>query len=325
MAIVCSFSVASLILALLVMTAHGADTTYHPYAGVIWTVRKESMPRALHIHVFQIDLTQPGLRFLVTNGNPKLTNREAKAATTVDSLIAHQGQIAMNAHFYQPNRTDPNRWIVGFGASEGKIISAFEGPTPSTSMPVGSLTRTQDYAILTHAPALNIDPENRAQIVNCDHKHADLKHVLEPVKIYNAVSGSAQIVTQGATSIPGYTQDAATGLRDGNGWSDKKSWYEDLRSRTAMGLAKDNRTLTLFTVDEAGGSLGMSVREVADMMRKDFAVWNALNLDGGGSTTMAMQDPMTKVRRLINTPSDGSPTRTVATSIVVFAKPLPQK
>jgi hypothetical protein len=38
------------------------------------------------------------------------------------------------------------------------------------------------------------------------------------------------------------------------------------------------------------------VPEVADLLRNEYQVWNALNLDGGGSTTMAMQDPADNLR-----------------------------
>jgi hypothetical protein len=55
------------------------------------------------------------------------------------------------------------------------------------------------------------------------------------------------------------------------------------------------------------------------MLRNDYGVYNALNLDGGGSATMALQDPVTHVRSVINTPTSGS--RVVASSLVVFADP----
>jgi exopolysaccharide biosynthesis protein len=38
-------------------------------------------------------------------------------------------------------------------------------------------------------------------------------------------------------------------------------------------------------VDRAGGSLGMQVGEMADVLIRDYDVFNALNLDGGGSTS----------------------------------------
>ncbi|MCX6878760.1 MAG: phosphodiester glycosidase family protein [Verrucomicrobia bacterium] len=303
----------------------GTVVVTHPYRGVTLTVRSETSPRVEHINVVQIDLTTPGLRFRVTDGNANQpstsTLRETTAAATLSYLTSQNGQLAINAHFYQPNSTDANRWVVGLAASQGNIYSSFEGPTPATANPVNSLTLTQNYAIMTNAPALNIDAQNNAQIVHYDASYPDKKHVLEPVTLYNAVAGSAQIVTNGVTSIPTYTQNAATGLIDGNGWSASNSWYNATNARTAIGLTSDNHTLVLFTIDNAGGSAGMTIGEVADMMRNDYGVYNALNLDGGGSTTMALQDPVTRVRSVINTSSNGASPRVVASSLVVFADP----
>jgi hypothetical protein len=302
----------------------GSTVTY-PYGGVTWIVRNETAPRPENIHVVQIDLTNPGIRFQVTPGNANQASdsaiRETTAASTLDFMTAQNGQIAINAHFFQPNSTDSNRWIVGLGVSKGNIYSPFEGASPASATPANSLTLTQKYAIMTHAPALNIDANNIARIVHCDERFADRKHVLEAVTLYNAVSGSAQIVTDGMKTIPDYTQNDATGLTDGSAYSNADSWYNRVRSRTAIGLSQDNQTLTLFTVDEAGGSSGMTVGEVADMMRNDYGVWNGLNLDGGGSVSLAMQDPVTKVSSLVNSQSNGPTARIVATSLVVFANP----
>lgn len=304
---------------------HADSVITHPYRGVTHIVRTETSPRAEHIQVMRIDLTTPGLRFLVTAGNANQpcdsALRETTAATTLSSLTSRNGQIAINAHFFQPNSTDATRWVVGLAASQGHIFSSFEGPTPATANPVNSLTLAQDYAILTHAPALNIDAQNHAQIVHYDAGYPDKNHVLEPVTLYNVVSGSAQIVTRGVTTLPTYTRNAATGLIDGSGYSAADSWYHRVRARTAIGLSADNLTLVLFTIDEAGGSAGMTVGEVADMLRMDYGVYNALNLDGGGSTTLALQDPVTRASSVINTPTNGS--RVVATSLIVFADPGP--
>jgi hypothetical protein len=47
-------------------------------------------------------------------------------------------------------------------------------------------------------------------------------------------------------------------------------------------------------------------------------VWNALNLDGGGSTTMAVEDPVTHARKLVNVPADNPP-RLEATNFAVYS------
>ncbi len=104
-------------------------------------------------------------------------------------------------------------------------------------------------------------------------------------------------------------------------YSNANSWYGVATARTAIGLSRDNRTLTLFTVDVRGGSRGMHVNEVADVLVRDFGVWNALNLDGGGSTSLAMVDPVTGVAALVNASSDNPAGRAVGSSLAVFARP----
>jgi len=66
----------------------------------------------------------------------------------------------------------------------------------------------------------------------------------------------------------------------------------------------------------------MNLSEAAGMLLRDYHVYNALNLDGGGSTTMAMEDPAAKVYRLINVSTDGPRGRSVASSLAVFAPPV---
>jgi exopolysaccharide biosynthesis protein len=143
------------------------------------------------------------------------------------------------------------------------------------------------------------------------------------------VSGSAQIVTDGVKTVPTY-KDAqhVDALLDPGGpgtFSNQKSWYEVATARTAVGLSRDGRTLTLFTVDVRGGSEGMRVGEVADVLVTDYGVWNALNLDGGGSTSMALEDPATHTRAMVNVSSDrDNPAgRSVGSSLVVFARSIP--
>jgi exopolysaccharide biosynthesis protein len=92
----------------------------------------------------------------------------------------------------------------------------------------------------------------------------------------------------------------------------------------AAGLSRDGRTLTLFTVDRAGGSDGMRVGEVADLQIRDYGVWNALNLDGGGSTTMAIEDPATHEAKLVNASSDNPRGRSVSSSLAIFASRIPK-
>jgi exopolysaccharide biosynthesis protein len=281
---------AALVLLWLAVPLRAEQRLTQPYAGISYIDRSESAPRALHMHIAQIDLNTPGLRFKLS---PPGGGREVLRQTTLDFLRQERAQLAVNAHFFLPfPSADTDAWLIGIAASDGRVYSAFEAPE-------------QDYALVTDAPGVNIDADNRASVVHRDRARPDGTHVVEPVTLWTTLAGSAQIVTAGEASIP----DLA--------------WYTAVQARTAIGLSRGGRTLTLFTVDKSGGSEGMRVDEVADILRRDYGVWDALNLDGGGSTTMALEDPITHVASVVNASSDNPGGRAVGSSLAVFARPIP--
>ncbi len=289
-----------------------ADTVERPFQGITHIQRTETAPRNLHIHIVKIDLAAPAIRFKLTPPGGKL---ETVRQTTLEFLKQEHAQIALNGHFFVPFPSpNPDASLVGLAASDGTVYSAFETPM-------------QSYAIVGNAPALNIDPSNHAGIVHRDPAFADGKHILEKVQIGNALAGSAQIVTDGMKTVPRYADERNAGalLTPGgpNNYSNAKSWYDVLQARSAIGLSQDGRTLFLFTVDVRGGSAGMAVGEVAGMLLREGA-YNALNLDGGGSTTLAMEDPATHGASIVNISSDNPNGRSVASSLAVFAAPAAQ-
>ncbi|MGW0773419.1 phosphodiester glycosidase family protein [Streptomyces sp. NPDC002835] len=76
--------------------------------------------------------------------------------------------------------------------------------------------------------------------------------------------------------------------------------------RTAVGFSADGRTMHIITVDgRQADSGGVTLTELGRMMRKAGA-HNALNLDGGGSSTLVARDVGSDAFRVENSPSDGS-------------------
>jgi len=75
--------------------------------------------------------------------------------------------------------------------------------------------------------------------------------------------------------------------------------------RTAIGLDETGTKLTILTIDgrRPGTALGMTGPEIAQEMLR-LGCTNALNLDGGGSTTLVMRDPADGDEKIINHPSD---------------------
>lgn len=75
--------------------------------------------------------------------------------------------------------------------------------------------------------------------------------------------------------------------------------------RTAIGTDKNNKVIYLVTVDgRNNSSIGMGEKEFAEFLRS-LGIVTALNLDGGGSTTMAIKYSGDSSVTLKNTPSDG--------------------
>lgn len=90
-----------------------------------------------------------------------------------------------------------------------------------------------------------------------------------------------------------------------------KAFVETRHPRTAVAKLKDGRFL-MMTVDgrQPGVSVGMSLQELAEYLLSLGAV-DAMNLDGGGSTTMVLDG------KVVNKPSDKEGERKVSDAIVV--------
>lgn len=89
--------------------------------------------------------------------------------------------------------------------------------------------------------------------------------------------------------------------------------------RTAVGIARHGKRLILVVVDgrQKPYSDGMSLRELANLMLA-LGARDALNLDGGGSTTMVYADPDSARRlRVANRPSDKEGERPVGDALAI--------
>jgi len=84
--------------------------------------------------------------------------------------------------------------------------------------------------------------------------------------------------------------------------------------RTAIGFSRDSSTLILLTVDgRSENSGGMTLVELARVMR-ELGAWQALNFDGGGSTTMVIDGAV------VNQPSDKEGERSVGNAVLVLIR-----
>lgn len=86
--------------------------------------------------------------------------------------------------------------------------------------------------------------------------------------------------------------------------------------RTALGISQDGNTLILMVVDGRGTSIGATHDEMAALM-KEYGAYNAMHLDGGGSSTMVVETADEDELSIKNTVSEGTP-RKIMTAFGVF-------
>ncbi|HMO79691.1 MAG TPA: phosphodiester glycosidase family protein [Pyrinomonadaceae bacterium] len=130
-----------------------------------------------------------------------------------------------------------------------------------------------------------------------------------------AAFGRAEDITNGVSHL----------IRNGSvhlTWEAEKAsraFAENRHPRTAVAKMKDGKFL-MITVDgrQPGVSVGMTLQELAEYLLSVGAV-DAINLDGGGSTTMFLDG------RVVNTPSDQNGERKVGDAIIVTLRPNNKK
>lgn len=122
--------------------------------------------------------------------------------------------------------------------------------------------------------------------------------------VSSCLGGGPRILSQGEIAI--------NAGKEGVG----KSFVTAKHPRTAAGVSRDGRTVYLVTVDgrQPKLSVGMDLYELARYMQS-LGCWDALNLDGGGSTTMVVDG------QVVSRPSDFRGARPVANSLLVVASP----
>jgi hypothetical protein len=139
------------------------------------------------------------------------------------------------------------------------------------------------------------------------------------VTVSPAASGSSSLITfqdnrariTSSTTVPAGAWNAVSGnqriLRNGVISAPDNSYTTTLNPHTAVGVDSDNGHVFFMVVDGRQNeySEGMRTDEMAQMLL-DFGVDNAINLDGGGSSTLVFADGLRGGARTVNSPSDGS-------------------
>jgi hypothetical protein len=129
-----------------------------------------------------------------------------------------------------------------------------------------------------------------------------------PWRLVEAVGGLPRLVRDGNISVESKAEGGS------------ESFTNNRHPRTAIGFTADTSRFFFVTVDgrQPGYSEGMTLLELATFMR-ELGCGQALNLDGGGSTTMVVRG------NVVNRPSDAAGERAVANALLLVCTAPPGK
>ncbi|NEP12631.1 MAG: phosphodiester glycosidase family protein [Symploca sp. SIO2C1] len=222
------------------------------FQGIVYQREVRSTPRPLILHLVTIDLTAPGVRVLVTPGKPTPDNTAVNARTTTEFLSEFKLQLAINGSFFYPFReVSPWDYYPKSGDRVNVVGEAIaKGASYSASKP--------------NWPVLCFNANNRTQIESSGKC---------PKGTIHGVAGNVLLVERG--NPIGLNLDS------------RKGDFGKPYPRVAVAIDEEGKKLWLIAVDgkQPLYSEGATIAELTKIIL-DLGAYSALNLDGGGSTTL---------------------------------------
>ncbi len=173
------------------------------------------------------------------------------------------------------------KWVI-----EDGVVTDIVEPKTVAKVPENGYLLTVNYNggpnMMTKFPIG--EPVNIAITTNIDD-------ILEQTKLI--ISGAGSLVVDGVVNLQGLSASA-----------------NSRQPRTSIGVSEDGNTMYVMAVDGRGESIGMTNKEAAEFMIS-LGAYDAINFDGGGSTTFAVREEGQTQTEVVNTPSDGSQRRVI--------------
>lgn len=255
------------------------------FQGIEFAELANDKPRPLVVSALKIDTAAEGLELFTTPGNDGAP-LETNGQTTRAFLEEHGLDVAINTHFFGPCCNiipgEPKD-LTGLSIAQGELVSP------------ASTERQRDIIIFE----AGVHQDGGIDAVMLTSPQLEQ---LERITSTHAIAGRT--------------------ILDGGRVMERGDDFATIRHpRTLVGLSKDYGTLYLVTIDgrQPGYSTGASLAEAAAIMFHLGATM-ALNVDGGGSTTMIIRDA-DGASQLANSPSAGFE-RVVGSNLGLRALPL---
>jgi exopolysaccharide biosynthesis protein len=237
---------------LAVADANATTMTVDPWTPLYRGIEMTTASFSASVYAMRVDLTAPGMGFTATPHSGPL---ETTAQTTSQFLESSGAQVAINANFFDPccNAVPEPKNLKELAVSTGTLVSP-----PSVYPDAGSAV-------------LLLTKQNQATITTVTSTPIDLSNV------FNAVAGSTEIVTNGLHTASNNPPSVGDPL--------------GVNPRTDTGISADGKYLYLAVIDgrQPGYSGGVTTSDAADLMIA-LGSYEAVNLDGGGSTALVRSD-----------------------------------
>jgi hypothetical protein len=244
------------------------SSTNHPIAGIVYYSETRTQPPT-RLFVAEIDLTHPDLRLRVSPGGPDPDGDGPWQTTLMQptKIAARDGfALVVNGDFFRARGVKDAEGTNS--AFRTALWSAVTGPAASDGK------------------AWSASNSNRPCLVVTKDGKATIKLLKQPApEDWQVVSGNTMLVRDGAI-VP----------------HENKVRHP----RTVVGLNADGTKLILLVVDgrKPGVAVGMNYDELAAEMVR-LGCRDALNLDGGGSSVMAVRATTDQAFTILNQPTDG--------------------
>jgi hypothetical protein len=222
------------------------------FQGITYRREARLIPRSIMLHIITIDLTAPGLKAFITPGKPNKDGTETNARTTSAFLKEFKLQLAVNANYFYPFRED-SPWDY-YPYSGDRVNSVGQ-----------AIANGYTYSdVDTRFPVLCFSADNLAQISKTG--------ACSPGTT-NAVAGSHLLLVNGKPAKKNFAG------------SNNRKPYPCI----AAALNRAGTKLWLVAVDgkQPLYSEGVTLSELTEIIM-ELGAQTAINLDGGGSTTLVV-------------------------------------
>jgi hypothetical protein len=245
-----------------------AAATNHPFPGISYHAEVRTNP-PMRLFVAEVDLTNPKVRVRVAPGGADPDGPDMWQTT-----LMRPTQIAAREHFDLVVNGDffNARGIKDAEGTNSQYRDEVWGAVIGPAVTDGKAWSASS----TPAPCLVVHRDAKVSIERRDRPAPD---------DWEVVAGNTMLVEEGKAVAHQST---------------------NRHPRTVIGLNAQGTKLVILVVDgrKRGVAVGMSYQELsAEMLR--LGCDRAINLDGGGSTVMAIRDPGAGNYRVLNEPTDG--------------------